>query len=166
MKYRFVKVDEEFVEKYSSFMVQMDHEAVSRGFLEKWNYANFISNLPGKWQLSGAVMCGDILVAYRIMSSRSLISDFAHSHRTCVQPAFRRKGVGSFLFSKCSVLARRCSYKGITLAIHRINIPSKAFYAQMGLKMLGYIKNGNELWGISFDGTEIDFEQHSVLKGK
>lgn len=164
MTYRFVNIDKAFIETHFQDMIQMDNESVSSGFLEKWNYTNFITDLPDKWHISGALLNDDIVVSYRIMSAKSQLFGFAHSHRTVVRRDFRRKGLGNSLFNMCANIARRRGYIGISLSIHRINTPSKLFYKRMGLRQIGHTKNGNELWAFRFDGKIILSKIQSNMK--
>lgn len=63
--------------------------------------------------------------------------EFLVIHALAVDPAYARRGVGSFMVEQCLSIARRDGYRAIRLDIVPDNIPAKRLYEKQGFVYAG-----------------------------
>ena len=93
------------------------------GDVSDWGEEQFLSDLPGKWNLSFTVW-DDGIIAYAILSRRW--SDKIHIHQFMVKAAFRSSGIGSLMID--GILEKYGGVEDISLKVHKDNEGAINFY--------------------------------------
>ena len=93
------------------------------GDVSDWGEEQFLSDLPGKWNLSFTIW-GDGIVAYAILSRKW--SDRIHIHQFMVKAAFRSSGIGSLMIDR--ILEEYGGVEDISLKVHNDNEGAIEFY--------------------------------------
>ncbi len=101
---------------------------------EPWGQAQWLMDLPGKWELSWILLREAQPIGFLIASRKESAH---HIHRLAVAANERSQGWGGVLMS---VAARRALEQGcpnITLKVHQANPGAIAFYTRLGFTTSG-----------------------------
>lgn len=102
---------------------------------EYWEARHFTADLPDKWQLSFAMMDGQIPVAYAIASRKAGAS--VHLHHFMVHRDWRRLGLSRRMMQELQRRARLAKARSITLKVPADNIGAQRLYASAGFCQIG-----------------------------
>ena len=102
---------------------------------DDWSRANFIQPLPGKFNLSFAVMDKNKIIGYSIISQRDKVA--AHLHRLMVLGAYRREGTGAIMWEEIFRRLRQENITSLTLKVAKVNLRAIKFYKKKNAKIVG-----------------------------
>jgi GNAT superfamily N-acetyltransferase len=96
---------------------------------ERWQSAEFLRDLPGKWRFSALAVCDGSPRGFWIASAKR---DVVHCHRGCVDPTWRGHGLGTALVEFVLEAARRDHMKMVTLSLPVTNEESLRLHERLG----------------------------------
>ncbi|MBN2009909.1 GNAT family N-acetyltransferase [candidate division KSB1 bacterium] len=96
---------------------------------EYWQSEHFLTDLPGKWQLSIFAEQHNQLLGYIIASQKG---DTAHIHKFMVTSQFRAAGVGSSLMDYFIQNCERLGLFKFSLWVYANNVGAIKFYERHG----------------------------------
>lgn len=97
---------------------------------ERWTKENYLSDYPGKWELSQIAFSedGDVMGIYSVTK----VADYCHANRLVVSGRYRRCGVGSALMSGLKRAAYEAGLKGLVNFVHYENEKSLCLHKKTG----------------------------------
>lgn len=107
---------------------------------ELWGEAQWLLDLPGKWELSRMLLRGAQPVGFLIASRKK---SALHIHRLAVAADERGQGLGGMLMASAAEAALEQGCPDITLKVHRTNAGAIAFYTRLGFTTSGS-SSGND----------------------
>jgi ribosomal protein S18 acetylase RimI-like enzyme len=113
---------EDSIEKYIEILKDV------RG--EYWGKEHFLTDLPGKFQLSCCALMDEELIGYIISSAKGPSS--AHIHKFMVDKKHRSKRIGHLLLNYYEGLVKKKNIGTITLKVNVINYDAIRFYMNHG----------------------------------
>lgn len=149
-KYDFLKLDRAQMMNCVDDLVAIDSRSFAAGLLEQWEVKHFLLDLPGKWRLSTIIKCKNTTVGYRIVSENWKLIGYAHTHRTVIEPEFRRCGLAAESLNLTIQQVKSDGFDGISVFINPDNKISQKFYLENKFQHLSLDKNGNQLWVLDF----------------
>jgi ribosomal protein S18 acetylase RimI-like enzyme len=93
-----------------------------------WGTTEFLTELPGKWELSFTAWQADQPVGYAILSRK--FPGRIHIHQFMVAPSQRGSGIGIAMLAE----ARRRADSLLSLKVHQDNHGAIRFYEREGLR--------------------------------
>ena len=106
-----------------------------------WGRANFLAELPGKWDYSFVATNPDPL-GYAILSRRE--PGWLHVHQFMVAPSCRGRGVGVRMMEEARRRADAAGGAGLSLKVAISSEGAIRFYARLGF--LEETREGTYLW--------------------
>jgi ribosomal protein S18 acetylase RimI-like enzyme len=125
-------LDRSLVELSLNQLQSLDIESVAAGNIEHWTDESFLLELPDKWALSVFVKDDQRIVAYSIISGRSVSRHYAHWHRAVVASTHRGVGLGRLMLDHARKLAVAKGYIGMTAFASPDNLTSLRFLRRLG----------------------------------
>ncbi|HEY5123136.1 MAG TPA: GNAT family N-acetyltransferase [Ignavibacteria bacterium] len=113
---------EDSIEKYIEILKDV------RG--EYWGREHFLTDLPGKFQLSCCALLDNQLVGYIISSEKG--TSRAHIHKFMVDKKHRSKRIGHLLLNYYEGLVKKKNIGTITLKVNLNNYDAIRFYLNHG----------------------------------
>ena len=113
---------------------------------EPWGQAQWLLDVPSKWELSWLLLCEKQPIGFVIASRKE---SALHIHRLAVAAEERCKGLGKLLMAAA---ARRALEQGcavITLKVQRTNMGAISFYTRLGFTASGRRRDNLEMTGDS-----------------
>lgn len=96
-----------------------------------WGEENFVSDLPGKWDLSVLLLDdSDQIVGYSIASRADPCR--AHLHRLVIAEDYRGRGLGTGLIEELRTRAQEKGLRRLSLKVGEENLAAKRLYSGMG----------------------------------
>lgn len=111
---------------------RLDIESVAAGNLERWTDESFLLDLPDKWLLSVLVKDDQMILAYAIISGRSVSRHHAHLHRIVVGAPHQAMGLGRLMLDHAQKLAVERGYIGMTNFVSPRNVTALRFFSHLG----------------------------------
>lgn len=99
---------------------------------DHWEKANFLCDLPGKWDLSTLVLDESQHIAGYLIASRPDPCR-AHLHRIVVAPEYRGSGLGTRLLNDLKSRANKLGLRRLSLKVGQDNEAAKRLYTRIGL---------------------------------
>ena len=99
-----------------------------------WEAKNFVSEFPGKWDLSTLLVDGSDQIAGYSIASRPEPSR-AHLHRIVIAERYRGKGFGSSLIESLRTRARESGLRRLSLKVGEDNSAAKRLYTRLGFDL-------------------------------
>ncbi len=121
---------------------------------EPWGQAQWLMDLPSKWELSWVLLREARPIGFLIASRKE---SALHIHRLAVAANERGKGWGGVLMANAARRALEQGCPNITLKVHQANTGAIAFYTRLGFTALGRQPDSLEMMGNSrrlFDLTQ------------
>jgi GNAT superfamily N-acetyltransferase len=133
-----IKLDRDNMQRYISDLLEVEqlvHQ--ERGSLystELWDGNQFLSELPGKFEISYGVVKKDKLIAFLICSTP--FPDMNYVHRVAVHPQYSGRKLGRKLMTKAYLEWKRMpQYNTITAVIRKDHKLSLPFAALLGARI-------------------------------
>lgn len=102
-------------------------EIIRDNLNEYWTEEHFMSDLPGKWQLSRIVKVDETLAGFIIASRKN--ENQVHVHKFAVSRKLRSNGIGKKLFEAFREQLEPSSF--ITLKVYKENLDAIRFYENL-----------------------------------
>lgn len=121
---------------------------------EPWGQAQWLMDLPSKWDLSWVLLREARPIGFLIASRKERA---LHIHRFAVAVNERSKGLGMLLMASAAQRALEQGCLNITLKVHHANAGATAFYTRLGFTPSGRQHDSLEMMGDSrriFDLTQ------------
>ncbi|MBA3354433.1 MAG: GNAT family N-acetyltransferase [Pyrinomonadaceae bacterium] len=121
---------------------------------EPWGQAQWLMDLPSKWELSWVLLREARPIGFLIASRKE---SALHIHRFAVAVNERSKGLGGALMASAVRRALERGCVNITLKVHYANAGAIAFYTRLGFAAAGRQQDSLEMMGDSrriFDLTQ------------
>lgn len=118
----FVALSKEIMPQYVSDIVGMSARNIDD---EYWSAGHFLTDLPGKWELSFLVLFESKLVGFLIASRKEAS---VHIHKFVVDGPMQRSGLGSSMLRRLKDITPDI----ITLKVKTDNKKALAFYLKEG----------------------------------
>jgi ribosomal protein S18 acetylase RimI-like enzyme len=106
--------------------------------VSNWGEEQFLSDLPGKWDLSLSVW-DDKPIAYTILSKKW--SDRIHIHQFMVKAEYRSSGIGSLMLDG---ILKKYLGEDVSLKVNKDNEKAIKFYERHGFVLVG--DSGDYKW--------------------
>lgn len=121
---------------------------------EPWGEAQWLMDLPSKWELSWVLLRKARTIGFLIASRKERA---LHIHRFALAVKERGKGLGILLMAKEAQVALEQGCSNITLKVHQANVDAISFYTRLGFTPSGRQHDSLEMMGDSrriFDLTQ------------
>lgn len=99
---------------------------------DDWDLAEYLYQLPGKWELSTLVRYRGSAAAFTLVSKKVTT---VHLHRIAVESRLQGQGVGRRLMASLERDAQDCGYSRTSLKCHRNNLDAIRFYERLGYQI-------------------------------
>lgn len=109
---------------------------------EPWGQAQWLMDLPGKWELSQVLLRNERPIGFLIASRKEAT---VHFHRIAVAANERRKGFGNLLMAAVARGALDQGYTTITAKVHHTNAASIAMCTGVGFTVMGRQRENLEM---------------------
>lgn len=111
---------------FLSELMQIDRDVPG----QTWGPANFLSDLPAKWEISHIALHGSRRVAGYIIGS--LKAEAAHIHRVAVARALRRSGLAMRLMGAAGAVMQQKGLSRVTAKVHINNDAARKMFQRLG----------------------------------
>jgi [ribosomal protein S18]-alanine N-acetyltransferase len=130
--------------------LQMVMEIEHQSFTTPWSESTFRRGIQRKnpHDYFFVVRHDDVPIAY---INFWLVEDEAHIANFAVSPAYRRRGIGKYLFINSLAYIRANGGRKVTLEVRASNIPAQNLYRQFGFHPVAirkeyYVDNGEDAY--------------------